>query len=107
MDTMQVVPDVLDYASGSWVVRPGAEEDFVRRWRELLTWTRASAPGLRWAMLIRDAAEIRHFISVAGWASAEQRRNWKSLPEFAEKFGACRALCDAFQGSDYQLTATV
>src|SRR6266508_5283917 len=95
------------YASGDWVVTAGSEAEFLARWREFLGWTRAAAPGLQWARLIQDADNPRHFISFASWESLEALRSWRSLPEFASKLGACRALCDDFRGGNYLVVATV
>jgi heme-degrading monooxygenase HmoA len=95
------------YASGDWVVTAGNEQAFLGRWTEFLGWTRAAAPGLRWARLIQDADNARHFISFASWDSQEALRSWRSLPEFAARLGACRALCDDFRGGDYTVVATL
>jgi len=100
--------DVGDhYASGNWVVTAGNEAEFMARWTEFLGWTREAAPGLRWARLIQDAENPRHFISFASWESLEALRSWRSLPEFPSKMGACRALCDDFRGGDYTVVVTV
>ena len=103
---LPLVPGVEHFASGTWIVQPGREKDFVTRWNQFLAWTRAEAPGLRGAMLIKDAGDDRHFISMAGWDSLEHLYAWRALPGFAERMGACRALCDDFRGSNYELTAT-
>ena len=95
------------YGSGNWVVAAGKDGEFIARWTEFLGWTRAAAPGLRWARLIQDDQNARHFISFASWESLEALASWRSLPEFAVKMGACRALCDDFRGGDYTVAATV
>jgi len=95
------------YASGDWVVTAGKEAAFIGRWTEFLGWTREAAPGLKWARLIQDAEDARHFISLASWESLEALRSWRSLPEFASKLGACRALCDDFRGGNYMVVVTV
>ena len=99
--------ECAEYASGNWVVRPGQEEEFVARWKDFLGWTRESASDLQWAILIKDAGDARHFVSMAGWNSLSALQAWRNHPIFAEKFGACRALCDEFQGSNYRLTAAI
>jgi uncharacterized protein DUF4160 len=48
-----------DYASGSWFVSAGREDEFIARWTEFPGWTRESAPGLLSARLIQDAADSR------------------------------------------------
>ena len=96
-----------EFASGNWCVSPGREEEFVARWTEFLEWTRAAAPGLGSARLIRDAEDPRHFISFATWENAEAMQQWRSLPGFADHLSACRALCGDFRGSSYSLAAAV
>jgi heme-degrading monooxygenase HmoA len=95
------------FASGRWVVMVGQESEFIRRWMEFLGWTRSSYKDLQSAQLILDNHNPRRFVSFAGWSSADALNQWRSSPGFAERFGACRALCDEFEGSDYTLAATV
>lgn len=95
------------YASGNWIVMSGREEEFVQRWTEFLDWTRSSFESMRSAHLIRDAENSRHFVSFASWDSAEALLGWRSRPEFADRFSACRALCDDFRGSSYTVAAVV
>ncbi len=94
-----------DYASGDWAVSRGRETEFITRWTEFLEWTRASAPGLQSAQLIRDSEDPCHFISFARWETREAMQTWRSLPDFATKLSACRALCDDFRGSSYTMAA--
>ena len=95
------------YASGRWVVTEGKEEEFVRRWMDFLGWTRSSYKDLESARLISDNHNSRRFVSFAGWNSADALNQWRSSAGFAERFGACRALCDEFEGADYVLAARV
>jgi quinol monooxygenase YgiN len=95
------------YASGNWIVGAGSEKEFVKLWTEFLEWTRTAFAECRSAHLIQDAANPRHFISFASWDSLEALGRWRSKPEFAEKMGACRALCEDFRGGDYGLAAAV
>ncbi len=95
------------YASGNWVVMQGREKEFVERWNEFLEWTRTAFTECKSARLLQDAEDSRHFVSFANWDSAEARQRWRSTPEFAQKFGVCRALCDDFRGTDYMLSAMV
>jgi len=95
------------YASGNWVVTQGREEEFIRRWIEFLQWTRAAFDDLGSARLIRDEETPGRFVSFATWKTSEALREWRSRPEFAERMGACRALCDDFRGSSFALAAVV
>jgi heme-degrading monooxygenase HmoA len=98
---------VKTLVSGDWRVRKGSEDEFVQRWTEFLEWTKANVPGFIGARLIRDADEASHFISFAEWEDPDARQNWRGLPEFATKMGACRALCDEMRGANYDLAAAV
>lgn len=95
------------YSAGNWIVRPGCEEQFIERWRDFLAWTRSTFSELESAALIRDADESGHFVSFAGWNTAEAMADWRSRPQFAAKLGSCRELCDDFRGASYSLAAKV
>jgi heme-degrading monooxygenase HmoA len=95
------------YSSGRWVVAEGHEKEFIRRWMEFLEWTRTSYKDLQSARLILDNHNSRRFVSFADWNNADAMKQWRSSPGFAERFGACRALCDEFEGSDFTLAAVV
>ncbi len=94
-------------ASGNWLVSPGREKEFIARWIEFLEWTRSSFIEFQSAQLIQDSEDSCHFVSVSSWDSADAMKQWRSRLEFADKLGACRALCDEFRGADYSLAAMV
>ena len=48
-----------------------------------------------------------HYVSFAEWSDPAAREAWKQTPEFAERFGACAALCTTAKGSDFDLVVTV
>ena len=95
------------YASGNWQVISGKEREFIASWTEFLHWTKQNAPGLVAAHLIQDSEDPHHFISYSSWDSTEALQRWRSLPEFASKLGACRALCQDFHGTNFNLAASV
>ena len=99
--------EIRAHASGSWLVKEGSEDGFVARWTEFLGWTRDTIPGFVSASLIRDSEDPRHFVSVARWEDEGSRAAWKSNPAFAEKFMACRSLCEEFAGGDFDLAVHV
>jgi heme-degrading monooxygenase HmoA len=99
--------DVKDFVSGNWQVTKGKEAEFVRKWTEFLEWSKDASPGFVKAILIQDVADPNHYISMGYWGSEEERRAWQSNPTFAEKLGACRALCDDFKSGSYRLTVAV
>ena len=95
------------YASGNWHVQEGKEDEFITRWTEFLEWTRKDHPALESARLIRDAGDLRHFISFAMWKDPDARAAWKESSGFAQRMGACRQLCDEFYGSDYESAVVI
>jgi quinol monooxygenase YgiN len=95
------------YASGTWQVKAGLEQEFVERWTEFLQWTRKDHPAMLAATLLRDRSVPGHFVSFAEWADEQSRSAWKESPDFAAHFGACRALCEHMTGSDYDREVSI
>lgn len=95
------------YASGTWQVKPGLEQEFVQRWTEFLQWTRKDHPAMLVATLLRDQAAPGHFVSFAEWTDEQSRDAWKQSLEFGARFAACRALCQDMTGSDYDRAVSV
>ena len=95
------------FASGDWTLGVGNEETFVTRWTEFLDWTKETAPGFRWATLIRDEDDPTHVISLAEWDSQEAMAAWRALPGFGPHLMACRTLCRDMRGSSYVSVALV
>ena len=71
------------YSQTTWLVKPGLEDEFVERWRELAAWS--ALQGLRAsAKLFRDVDEPRRFMSFGPWESLEAIRRWRTEPGFHE-----------------------
>lgn len=95
------------YTSGDWRVTEGSEESFVTRWTEFVSWTKANASGAIEFFLLRQADDPRHFISLGSWSDQAAIDTWRQSPEFGERLGRCRELCDAFQAHDFEPVAEV
>lgn len=95
------------YASGTWIVDRGREDEFVRRWQDWLSRTTRDLSGFGSATLLREAVDPRRFLSVSDWDDAGTRDMWKGSPEFAVGLAACRELCEEFRGADYSAVAQV
>jgi len=103
-----MIGEAGSYVSGNWFVREGSENLFVSRWTEFLEWSREVEQGFRQALLIRDSATPRHFISVVQWENAESQEAWRAQPEWPDRFQTCRELCDRFEGpGTFSLAADV
>jgi len=95
------------YTSGNWIVKEGAEKEFVARWTEFTKWALGNAPGAESFVLIREVADPRRFVSFGAWEDAQSVKGWRERPEFQQRLAACRALCEDFQPSDSTLAAAV
>jgi heme-degrading monooxygenase HmoA len=104
---MDTVTNSGAYTSGDWLVRAGSEDAFVATWHTFLEYARTEAPGFVSARLYRDATNARHFVSLGEWQSEAAQATWRGLPGFAEKFGACHALCEEDRNSNYTLADRV
>jgi len=96
-----------NYASGTWYVKQGKEDEFVQRWTEFITWSRSTHPEMLTASLLRKGELPRHYLSISEWSDPAARMSWKQTPEFKERFGACAALCENANGSVYDRVVTI
>src|ERR671931_568187 len=93
------------YTSGRWLVKEGEEDAFVAEWGAFTEWSLESAPQAESFVLIQDSNDSRRFLSFGAWADADSVTAWRETPEFRERLGRCRALCDEFEPHDYTLAA--
>lgn len=91
--------------SGNWYVAEGNEEAFVAAWSDLVQWTKENFDGAGHVQLLQEETDPRHFISVGEWDGADTVNRWRAAPEFAEKLGVARDLCDDFAAKDYTVKA--
>ena len=94
------------YTSGTWVVKRGEEEGFIRAWTAFVTWA-SSMPGSGTFRLVRDLDHPSNYMSFAPCESLEAQSAWKELPEFRERIGRVRSHCEDFQPSTYELVTEV
>lgn len=80
-----------------WVVKPGREEDFVRAWRDLATFTAQQMVGRKQpTTLLRDRDQPNRFITMAPWDSAATLRAWRAGPGFGERVARMREFLEDF-----------
>ena len=94
------------YTSGTWLVRDGEDDAFVRAWSDFVTWGSEHA-GSGTFRLVRDVDDPRRYQSFAPWDSFEAQQAWKQEPEFRERIGRVRAHCDDFVPSVFELVAEI
>jgi heme-degrading monooxygenase HmoA len=84
------------YTHSTWVVKPGREDEFVRRWKELADWS--ALQGLTAsAKLLRDVDQPNRFISFGPWESVDTVRRWRSAQGFHERVGRLQEVLDGFE----------
>ena len=72
------------YTHTTWRVKPGREDEFIRRWNEWAEWSHRQgldAP----ALLLRDVENPETFVSFGQWASAAAVRSWRALDGYQER----------------------
>jgi heme-degrading monooxygenase HmoA len=94
------------YSSGNWRVKEGKQQEFIARWTEFVTWTKENVTGSKEVFLIQQVTDQQHFLSFGSWEGQESIDSWRGRPEFGEKLGRCRDLCDEFEANDYELVAS-
>lgn len=84
------------YTHTRWQVRPGHEEEFVRRWQEWIDWSHRQ--GLRaQARLLRDVDSPGTFISFGPWETMAAVRSWRSEPGYQERVARLQELVEQFE----------
>ena len=72
------------YTQTTWHVKPGHEDEFVRRWTELAEWS--ALQGLSGsAKLFRDLEEPTRFVSFGPWEDIDVIRRWRASAGLQER----------------------
>ena|SRR2546423_9623862 len=95
------------FTSGTWQVKTGQEEEFVRRWTAFTQWAQREASGAQGFVLIRQVEDPRRFVSFGSWDSKEAVDLWRSSPDFTKYMGSCREVCEDFRPADSTVAAVV
>jgi len=82
------------FTVGLWIVKPGKEEIFVKKWQEFARWSLDNLEGSRWAYMVQDLEQKNRFVSFGPWDSLETVAAWRQTPEFASYIAEFRELCD-------------
>lgn len=81
------------YAHTTWIVKPGNEDEFVRRWDEFTEWS--AVEGLRAEVtLLRDVDRPNRFISFGPWETIGAIAHWQTVPGYREHVGRLGELLD-------------
>lgn len=80
---------------GTWLVKAGREEDFVRRWEESASNLSLEFPDVTFRLL-RDHDNPRRFVSMGeGWRNLEQVEASRSLPGFQDAMASIWRLLES------------
>ncbi len=95
------------YTSGTWMAKPGKEDEFVAAWRAMAEWTAENVAGARRGTLLRDVSDPRRFLSFGPWESHEAIDAWRALPEFQDGVAKMRELLEDFTPGTFEVIAEV
>jgi heme-degrading monooxygenase HmoA len=84
------------YTHTTWRVKPGQEEEFIRRWKEWIDWSHLQGLGPR-ARLLRDAESPSTFVSFGPWMSPDAVKNWRAAAGYHERVAAMQELLEGFE----------
>jgi heme-degrading monooxygenase HmoA len=90
------------YTSTTWIVKPGQEDEFVRRWTEFAEWSAGqglAAP----AMLLRDVDEPTRFVSFGPWENLQMIWRWRGLTGFQERVASLNEVLVSFEPRTLEL----
>ena len=83
------------YSHTIWLVKPGQEDEFVKRWKDFEEWSAAEGLTAR-ANLLRDVDQPNRFISFGPWETLEAINRWRTLPGFHEQVGRLSEVLESF-----------
>jgi len=98
---------VQPYTHGTWIVKPGKEDEFISAWKKLAEWTKANVPGAGTGRLLRDREQTNRFASFGPWENLEAIAAWRQMPEFQEMVGRMRDLLETFDPRTLDLVAEI
>jgi heme-degrading monooxygenase HmoA len=87
------------FTSGTWVVQPGHEDEFIAAWTEFAHWTKATTAGAGWVYLLRDEERPNRFVSFGPWRDGQSVQAWRDSAGFGERIGRIRSLLESFEAS--------
>jgi len=94
------------YTHGTWIAKPGREDDFVARWLELGEWTTENFPAAR-GTLARDLEEPNRFVSFGPWPSVGHADRWRASDGFRERVARILETVESLEPRTLQLVAEV
>ncbi len=91
---------------GTWVVKPGASEEFVEAWQASGDWLAQKLPHERGAVLLEDPSEPGRYVSFAPVSDPEQVQEWMASAEFQELWSSVMELCESVHPSSLRVVGS-
>jgi len=92
------------YTHSTWRVKPGLEDEFVRRWEELADWSGLQGLTAR-AKLLRDTDDPSRFVSFGPWGSMDAVRRWRGASGFHERIARLQEVLVDFDPRTLELVS--
>jgi quinol monooxygenase YgiN len=95
------------YASVTWIVKKGHEDEFARAWQEAADQASLEFPGVTFRLL-RDAENPRRFVAFSGtWRNAGQLAAARDLPSFQELMARAGKQAESSELYAFELVAEI
>ena len=94
------------YTLGTWTIKDGRADDFVRAWNNLAVATKNDFPNER-AVLLRDHDNPNLFYSLGPWESLEQIGAWRESATFTQGIGTLVETSEEFVPHTMDVAASI
>jgi heme-degrading monooxygenase HmoA len=95
------------YASATWIVKRGHEDEFARAWQTAADQASLEFPGVTFRLL-RDVDNPRRYVAVSGaWRNAEQMASARELPSFRELMAMAAKVAESAELAAFELAAEI
>ena len=93
------------YTLGTWVAKPGKEQEFIKLWTSFAAWTAKNFKGAGKGHLLQDENNPLRFVSFGPWDGPASVQHWRESEEFRTFVGDAGNLLDEFQPGNLRLVA--
>jgi quinol monooxygenase YgiN len=95
------------YTMGTWIVKKGREDEFVRRWQESADSASLQHPGVTFK-LFRSREHPDRFVSLdEGWRNAEHIAAVRESPQFQDSMASIWRVLESGEGSALDLVVEI
>jgi quinol monooxygenase YgiN len=94
------MPEFFTYTT--WRVKPGMEDEFVRRWEDWAYWSKVEGL-VGQARLLRDADDPGTFVSFGRWADVGAIHTFRSRPGYHERVARLQELVETFDPRTFEV----